>query len=141
MVSATLCYMAARVKLDVDAIGLRIQRRREDMGLEQPDIAERAGMSRAYISRLENGSVKSPKLGDLASVAQALELSLDTLIYGDSPKAATDVTTILARMPGASVAMTNLARGLQWAEDDDRRFVVGTLEQLAERFGRPEPSQ
>lgn len=92
-------------------------------------------MSRAYVSRLENGSVKSPKLGDLASVAAALELSLDTLIYGTVPTIGSDISTLLAKL-GVSMAMTNLARGLQWAEDDDRAFVIGQLEGLAQRFGR-----
>lgn len=129
--------MSARTKLDVDEIGTRIARRRKEMGLEQNEVAERSGMSRAYVSRLETGGVKSPKLGDLASVAEALEMSLDALIYGEAPKTESDIIAILARMPGASAAMSNLARGLQWAEEEDRAFVVGTLEQLAQRFGRP----
>lgn len=139
---ATLCYMAARVKLDVDAIGLRAQRRREILGLEQPDVAERAGMSRAYISRLENGAVKSPKLGDLASVAQALELSLDTLIYGTAPPSSSDIPAVFSKLPsGTAIAMTNLARGFPWMAEADREFVVGTMEQFAERFGRADESR
>lgn len=43
----------------------------------------------------------------------------------------------LRKLPGASIALTDLARGAPEWDDDDREFVEGTLEQLAQRFGRP----
>lgn len=55
----TMCHMASVVKLDAGAIGRRAAARRGDLGLDQEGVATRAGMSRAYISRLENGSVTS----------------------------------------------------------------------------------
>lgn len=79
----TICHMNARVTLRVDAIGRRAAQRRENLRLEQEDVATRAGMSRAYVSRLENGMVKAPKVTDLAAIAGALDVTLDTLLYDD----------------------------------------------------------
>lgn len=63
----TICYMGTRMLLDVDAMGRRASARREELRLEQEEVATRSGMSRAYISRLENGGVRNPKVADLAS--------------------------------------------------------------------------
>lgn len=79
-----MCYMGTRVTLDVSAIGSRAAARRKELHLEQEDVATESGMSRAYVSRLETGGVLNPKVSDLASVAAALNLSLDRLIYGHS---------------------------------------------------------
>jgi transcriptional regulator with XRE-family HTH domain len=76
---ATLCYMDTRAKLDVRIIGDRVTKRRIALRLEQGELAEQAGLSRAYISRLESGVVPNPKLLDLERVAVALDLPLSTL--------------------------------------------------------------
>ena len=50
---------------------------------------------------------------------------------------AAGLLALAALLPGAAIALTDLARGtLEW-DDDDREFVEGTLEQLAQRFGKP----
>lgn len=69
-----------RTSLDVAAIGRRLAQRRDDLRLDQEGVAEKAGVSRAYISRLERGIVPNPKVTELAQVAEALDLTLAELI-------------------------------------------------------------
>lgn len=72
--------MDARTRLDIAAIADRLARRRIEKRLEQTEVAERAGLSRAYISRLEKGIVLNPKLFDLAHVARVLDIPLADLV-------------------------------------------------------------
>ena len=116
-------------------IGRRVTRYRERLGFRQAELAKRAGRSEAYVNRLENGLVRSPKIGDLSAIARALSVSLDALIYGESPRTDEDILAALARQPRFAVAMASLVKGLQMADADDRDFVIGHLESLARRFG------
>lgn len=80
MLGATLCYMDTQTRLDIRAIAQRLVDRRTTLRLEQTEVAERAGLSRAYVSRLESGTVLNPKLFDLARVAGVLDLPLSSLV-------------------------------------------------------------
>lgn len=80
LLDATLCYMGPRTRLDVSAIAQQLADRRAEKRLEQTEVAERAGLSRAYISRLEKGLVPNPKLLDLAQVAAVLDVPLGALL-------------------------------------------------------------
>ena len=42
--------------LDYNVIGLRLRRARADKGLTQQELAEKTGLSVAFISRIERGS-------------------------------------------------------------------------------------
>lgn len=75
-----MCHMSTRSGLDVAALGRRLLARREALHLDQQAVAERACVSRAYISRLERGVVPSPKVTELEQVATALGLSLVDLV-------------------------------------------------------------
>lgn len=60
------------------SVGAAIRRLRSAQGLTLADVAERAGISQAMLSRLETGAV-SPSLETLASVAKAIGAELATL--------------------------------------------------------------
>jgi transcriptional regulator with XRE-family HTH domain len=121
--------------MDVSGIGGRIASRRERLRLKQLELARLAGMSEAYINRLENGVVRNPKVKDLAVVARALGLPFATLLYGDAPESDEEIQVSLARQPRLATALASLARGLDSATPEDREFVLGHLEMLATRFG------
>lgn len=72
--------METRKRLDVFAIGRALADRREHLGLDQETLADRAGVSRPYISRLERGNVPNPKLLDLERVAGALDIPVAALV-------------------------------------------------------------
>lgn len=64
-------------------LGRRLVDRRASLRLEQQDVADRAGVSRAYLSRLENGLVGNPKIHDLARIAAALDLPIEQLVRAE----------------------------------------------------------
>lgn len=78
--SVTISHMTARQNIDIAELGRRLAKRRADLDLDQDEVAERAGVSRAYVSRLERGIVPQPKVTDLSAVADALNLSLAELL-------------------------------------------------------------
>lgn len=131
-----MCYVTTRLTLDIAAIGRRAFTRREELHLDQEQVADLAGMSRAYVSRLENGGVRNLKVADLAAIADALRLSLDHLIYGrDAESTDADMPRLLIRRLGPDLgsavarfdmALANLERG-----DIDAAIVV--LDSITER--------
>lgn len=74
------CHMSTPTPLNGRIIGRRIADRRTALHLEQTELAERASLSRAYVSRLESGLVPNPKVFDLARLAQVLDIALPTLV-------------------------------------------------------------
>lgn len=60
-------------------IGLSIRRMREDSGLEQQELAEKIGISRALMSYIETGS-RSPSLSVVIALSDVLHCSIDELI-------------------------------------------------------------
>lgn len=53
---------------------------REQQGLSQEELADRAGLHRTYISQVERG-LKSPSLRTLERMAAALNMSASSLIH------------------------------------------------------------
>jgi ribosome-binding protein aMBF1 (putative translation factor) len=49
-----------------------LRREREHLGLSLTDLAERTGMDRATISKLETGKIPNPTIGTLRTYARAL---------------------------------------------------------------------
>jgi transcriptional regulator with XRE-family HTH domain len=68
----------------------RLRKAREHAGLEQVELAERAGISRGSVSNYENG-VTSPRRPQLLAWAMACGVPLEWLTDGDTP--AVDVRT------------------------------------------------
>lgn len=65
----------------MDTVGERIKARRDELDWTQDKLAEEAGISKSFLSDLENGkrNVGADKLLD---IARALSLSLDYLMTG-----------------------------------------------------------
>jgi transcriptional regulator with XRE-family HTH domain len=105
--------MDAVTRLNVTALGQRVETLRKASGFDQDDLAKHAYLSRAYISRLERGIVPSPKMTDLEQVASALGKSLVELLHEPTgrtadlrreltalmgPDKAAEIDTILTRI-------------------------------------------
>ena len=60
-------------------VGSNIAKYRRRAGLTQEQLAEKIGVTPAFISRVECGK-KSMKISTLVSVAQALQVSVDALV-------------------------------------------------------------
>lgn len=69
--------MAGRTEIDAE-IGRTLNRLRQERALTVTELAARAQVSTAMISRIENGHV-SPSLGTLQALAEALSVSLMAL--------------------------------------------------------------
>jgi len=85
--------------VDYKIIGKRVKANRIEHRMTQSELAERTGMSDVYISRIETG-VRSPSLGSLLKIVLALDISLDSLVHGESsahlPKSYRDFAELLA---------------------------------------------
>ncbi len=81
--------------MDLSAIGSRIRAARDRKGLTQEDLAELVELSSSHISVLERG-VKPPKLDTLVNIANALDVSADTLLQDVVDHSAEGVANELA---------------------------------------------
>lgn len=69
--------------IDYKSIGKRVKASRIHRKMTQAELAEKAGMSDVYISRIETG-VRSPSLGSLLKIVLVLNVPLDSLV-SDTP--------------------------------------------------------
>jgi transcriptional regulator with XRE-family HTH domain len=67
------------------AIGRRIRAIREEKMFSRRDIAERSGLSRAGLIKLEDGRVDQPRRTTLEKIARVLGVQPDYLILGEQP--------------------------------------------------------
>ncbi len=65
--------------MDLSAIGSRIKAAREQKNLTQEELAAMVDLSPSHISVIERG-VKPPRLITLITIANALQVSADTLL-------------------------------------------------------------
>lgn len=74
------------MELDYDKLGKRVKEIREEKGLSQETVAERAGMSANHLSHIECANTKA-SLEKFVNLANALDTTLDAF-FCDSLKAA-----------------------------------------------------
>jgi|GEM_PF-1261035 len=60
--------------------GMQLRAIREKKGLTQVEIAEKAGISQEYVTRLETGGKKNPSLAVAVRLAKALGVSIADLV-------------------------------------------------------------
>lgn len=78
--------MADDKTLDLVRLGQTIRSLRLGKGWSLSDLAEKSGVSKAYISDLENGNAGKPNIQYVYSVAMALNVTLDELLGESKPK-------------------------------------------------------
>ena len=82
-----------------EIIGMNIAKYREAAGLTQAVLAERIGISTAFVSRVERGQ-KKMKVETLYATAKALNVSVDALLSMDSSAAQlANINQLLAGQP------------------------------------------
>ena len=81
--------------MDLSAIGSRIKVARERKHLTQEDLAAIVDLSPTHISVIERG-VKPPKLATLIAIANALDVSADTLLQDVVDRSVEGVSNELA---------------------------------------------
>lgn len=83
------------ILVDLSAIGSRIKVARERKHLTQEDLAAIVDLSPTHISVIERG-VKPPKLATLIAIANALDVSADTLLQDVVDRSVEGVSNELA---------------------------------------------
>jgi transcriptional regulator with XRE-family HTH domain len=63
----------------VERVAMRVKAWRERRGLTQEQLANRAGVSRPYLARLETAR-QDPKLSTLEKIAKALKVKVAALL-------------------------------------------------------------
>jgi XRE family transcriptional regulator of biofilm formation len=61
-------------------IGKRVQQLRKEKGMSLTELAERAGVAKSYISKLERDIQKNPSIEFLEKIAAVLKVSVNRLI-------------------------------------------------------------
>lgn len=69
----------------MSTVGERIKKRRNELGWTQDQLAQKAGISKSFLSDLENGK-RSVSADNLLDIARVLSLSLDYLMKGTEPE-------------------------------------------------------
>lgn len=77
-----------------DGIGLAVRRARHARGLTLEEAAQRAGRSKGWLSSIENGHRRLERRGDIAALAEALEVSADTLLGQPAPEVQPGLRTV-----------------------------------------------
>src|SRR5262245_14011399 len=67
----------------MSTVGERIRKRRTELGWTQDQLALKAGISKSFLSDLENGK-RSVSANNLLDIARALGVSLDFLMTGQA---------------------------------------------------------
>lgn len=86
------------------SVGKRIRDRRTELGWTQDVLAVKAGISKGFLSDLENGK-RSVGADNLLDIARVLSLSLDFLMTGeqtDAPPSEVQIPASLANYAAAS---------------------------------------
>jgi len=64
----------------ISIIAKNIKRLRKDKGLSQDKLSRLADVAHATIIKIESGGIKSPTIDTVQKIANALGVSLDTLM-------------------------------------------------------------
>jgi len=76
--------MKRRMKNDIKSrLGAAIRKRRNELGISQEKLAERAGLHRTYIADIERGA-RNVSIENIEKLAKALEISISEIFseYG-----------------------------------------------------------
>lgn len=71
--------------IDYQAIGQRIRQYRQEYGLSQETLSEKADVTPAHFSHIERGHTK-PSLPTLIRIANALDITIDDLLCDNVEK-------------------------------------------------------
>ncbi|WP_170181954.1 helix-turn-helix domain-containing protein [Phreatobacter stygius] len=103
------------MKMQDDALlglGARIRALREERGMKLKELADGAGLSDAFVSRLERGQVSS-SVANLIQIAQVLEIGVGELFAAAPDQLRSDVT--VHRIGDAGEAQAIPATGYRWS--------------------------
>jgi transcriptional regulator with XRE-family HTH domain len=118
----------------MQTVGERVKSRRLELGLSQDALAEKAGISKSFLSDLENGR-RSIGAETLLDLGRAMGVSLDFLMTGEASKdqSEKEIPAALARFAaeqGLSVRETMTLLDVQQRIMAARKRPKARLEQV-----------
>jgi FMN phosphatase YigB (HAD superfamily) len=66
--------------LDEKSLGRRLQDARKSAGFTQQSLCQKAGLSYSTLAKIERGAIKAPSIFTIQTIAEALDMGLDTLL-------------------------------------------------------------
>ncbi|ENU2135509.1 helix-turn-helix domain-containing protein [Salmonella enterica] len=91
-------YMSTEVR-KMNHIGDNIRRMRESAKYSQQELADRSGISKAQISRLENGTQKNPQIQTVITIATQLGATIEEIVFGEESTATTYLNEAIQNLP------------------------------------------
>lgn len=67
-----------------DTLAGRVRLARKRKGLTQSELARASGVETLAVSNIERGITRSPRSDTIAAIAEAIECTVDWLLYGDT---------------------------------------------------------
>jgi transcriptional regulator with XRE-family HTH domain len=136
-------------EIDLKRLGHAIRFLRQGKGWGLAELSSRSGVSKAYISDLENGVAGKPNVQYLYSIAVALDVTLDQLVNGavEEPPADTAARHRPQVPPGLAQLQCELSlsdedverlasvnfRGYRPRDKEGWRYLLETLRMLSQR--------
>lgn len=105
----------------------RLRKARQDKGMSQSELAERAGFQPSAISHFETGT-RAPSFDNLRKLADALGVSIDYLLGRQAESTA------------AGPVAEQLYRDFKKLSSSDQETVAGMAKMLAEKHARQRKS-
>ncbi len=140
--------MADNSAIDLRKLGQGIRSLRLGKGWSLSDLTETSGVSKAYISDLENGTAGKPNIQYVYAIAVALDVTLDELLGEAAPKPARKSTKKVSDLPQGLLELKEEAdltdedvqmlaevnfRGHRPRDKEGWRFLLEALRMLSQR--------
>lgn len=141
--------MTNKYAIDLKKLGENIRFLRAGKGWTLSDLARQSGISKAYISDLENGSAGRPNIQYVYSIARALDTTLQELLEGTvtfDVQEQSDTTAAVELPPGLAELKEELNltdselnrlatihfRGKRPRDKEGWRYLIKTLSMLGQ---------
>jgi transcriptional regulator with XRE-family HTH domain len=140
--------MTDNLKIDLEKLGSSIRSLRLGKGWSLTDLAEASGVSKAYISDLENGVAGKPNIQYIYAIAVALDVTIDDLLGQAAPRPAKKAQRKKQDLPQGLLELQEDAalsdedvhmlaeinfRGHRPRDKEGWRFLLETLRMLSQR--------
>lgn len=117
-------------------LAVMVKRRRQALGMSQPELAEHLHTDRSQISRLENGKI-DPTASDLLILADALQTTVTELLEEDQD-VIREQAAELVRDPMLATYFAQLGGATRRATPRERTRIERLLRAIAEDANEPE---
>jgi transcriptional regulator with XRE-family HTH domain len=121
-------YDASAMAFDPRALGRRVREEREKAGMSLAQLAEAAGLTKAYLVRLEN-QAGNPSVEVVAQIAEALDLTVADLVGGPVIRYVGDESDVSASLRAfadhAKLSSSDVAMlaSIKWRDGDQPQTV------------------